>query len=65
MFGDPIGECDRCGTPGLKLYKYSEQDVCASCRQTMQDEDNAAGPKEELRSLRKVIRHADKNYPYP
>lgn len=63
IFGDPIGECDRCGAGDLKLYRYKGQDVCASCRQTMKDEDNTASIKEGYRRLHKLIEHANENYP--
>ena len=65
IFGHPVGKCDRCGANGLKLYEYKGKDVCAACLEVLKDYDRVSLIEEEYKELHNVIKHADKNYPYP
>jgi len=62
IFGRPVGLCDRCGTDGLPLYEVQGKDVCAACRQVLNDESRVGLTEDKYRELHNLIDHADTNY---
>ncbi|RLF07607.1 MAG: hypothetical protein DRJ60_02330 [Thermoprotei archaeon] len=58
IFGHPVGTCDRCGTPGLKLYEYEGKDVCAACLQVLLDYEKREATEAAYKQLHNLISHA-------
>lgn len=64
IFGNPIGDCEWCGTPGLELSEYNGKNVCAVCQQILADYDNAGEIEAGYPEVHNLVKHANKYYPH-